>query len=167
MLFPETGKRLGGRFLQYWRQNGGLMQQGYPISDEFFEVSDLDGKPYTVQYFERAVFELHPENRPPYDVLLSQLGTFRFAAQYQSDLPGIPGDTASLLANARTRELIRKEIEACSRDFKGYEAVRDFVLSAEELTPANDMLTPTLKLKRRNVNARYESQLQALYKASA
>jgi hypothetical protein len=75
--FPETGKRLGGRFLQYWNQNGGLPQQGYPISDEFMEKSDLDGKTYRVQYFERAVFEMHPENEPPYDVLLSQLGTFR------------------------------------------------------------------------------------------
>jgi polysaccharide biosynthesis protein PslG len=77
-LFKETGKRVGGRFLQYWQQNGGLAQQGFPISDEFLEKSDLDGKTYRVQYFERAVFEMHPENKPPYDVLLSQLGKFRF-----------------------------------------------------------------------------------------
>jgi hypothetical protein len=76
--FKETGKRLGGRFLQYWQQNGGLAQQGFPISDEFLEKSDLDGKTYRVQYFERAVFEMHPENKPPYDVLLSQLGKFRY-----------------------------------------------------------------------------------------
>ncbi len=82
VLFSETGKRLGGRFLQYWQQNGGLTQQGYPISDEFDEKSDLDGKIYTVQYFERGVFEYHPENQPPYDVLLSQLGTFRYKVQY-------------------------------------------------------------------------------------
>jgi polysaccharide biosynthesis protein PslG len=77
-LFRETGKRVGGRFLQYWQQNGGLAQQGFPISEEFLEKSDLDGKTYRVQYFERAVFEMHPENKPPYDVLLSQLGKFRF-----------------------------------------------------------------------------------------
>ena len=80
ILFPETGKRLGGKFLDYWR-NGGLAQQGFPISDEFQEKSDLDGKTYTVQYFERAEFELHPENKPPYDVLLSQLGKFRYQAR--------------------------------------------------------------------------------------
>jgi arabinogalactan oligomer/maltooligosaccharide transport system substrate-binding protein len=74
--FPQTGKTLGGRFREYWEANGGLRQQGYPISDEFQEKSALDGKTYTVQYFERAVFELHPENQAPYDVLLSQLGTF-------------------------------------------------------------------------------------------
>jgi hypothetical protein len=82
MLFPETGKRVGGRFLQYWQQNGGLPQQGYPISDEFMEKSDLDGKTYRVQYFERAVFEMHPENQPPFDVLLSQLGKFRYDEKY-------------------------------------------------------------------------------------
>jgi hypothetical protein len=82
ILFPETGKRLGGKFLEYWQSHGALAQQGYPISDEFMERSDLDGKTYTVQYFERAVFEYHPENQPPFDVLLSQLGTFRYKQVY-------------------------------------------------------------------------------------
>jgi|GEM_PF-3182472 len=82
VLFRETGKRVGGKFLDYWKAHGGLPQQGYPISDEFTEVSDLNGKPYTVQYFERAVFEHHPENQPPNDVLLSQLGTFRYRQMY-------------------------------------------------------------------------------------
>jgi hypothetical protein len=82
--FKETGKRVGGRFLEYWQQNGGLAQQGFPISDEFIERSDLDGKSYRVQYFERAVFELHTENQAPFDVLLSQLGTFRYREEYQA-----------------------------------------------------------------------------------
>jgi FtsP/CotA-like multicopper oxidase with cupredoxin domain len=80
--FPETGKTVSGRFLEYWNANGGLAQQGFPLSEEFQEKSDLDGKTYTVQYFERAVFELHPENKPPYDILLSQLGTFRYKEKY-------------------------------------------------------------------------------------
>ncbi len=32
--FPETGKTVRGRFLEYWNQNGGLAQQGFPISEE-------------------------------------------------------------------------------------------------------------------------------------
>jgi hypothetical protein len=82
-LFPETGKRVGGIFLEYWQSHGGLAQQGFPISDEFIEVSDLDGREYRVQYFERAVFELHPENAgTPYEVLLSQLGTTQYKEKY-------------------------------------------------------------------------------------
>src|SRR5687767_12896270 len=85
--FSQTGKQVCGRFLQYWQQNGGLAQQGLPLTGEFTEVSDLNGQSYTVQYFERAVFEKHPENAPPYDVLLSQLGTFRFKNKYPSGEP--------------------------------------------------------------------------------
>lgn len=87
VYFPETGMRLGGSFLQYWQSFGGLSQNGYPISNELQEVSKLDGKPYTVQYFERAVMEWHPGNTPPYDVLLSQLGTFRYRGRYLAGKP--------------------------------------------------------------------------------
>jgi glucose/arabinose dehydrogenase len=81
--FNETGKTMGGKFRQYWESHGGLAQQGLPISEEFIEVSDLNGKPYLVQYFERAVFEYHPENDgTQYEVLLSQLGTFRYKEKY-------------------------------------------------------------------------------------
>jgi hypothetical protein len=48
------------------------------LSEPFQEKCDLDGKTYAVQYFERAVFESHPENPKPYDVPLSQLGTLRY-----------------------------------------------------------------------------------------
>jgi methionine-rich copper-binding protein CopC len=83
VVFKETGKKLGGKFLAYWQTHGGLAQQGLPISDEFSEKSDLDGKTYTVQYFERAVFEYHPEKAgTQYEVLLSQLGTFRYKQKY-------------------------------------------------------------------------------------
>ncbi len=87
-LFKETGLLVGGKFLAYWQSHGGLAQQGYPISNEFQEKSDLNGQTYTVQYFERAVFEAHPENQPPYDVLLSQLGTFQLRRKYPTGVPG-------------------------------------------------------------------------------
>ncbi len=92
--FRETSKRVGGKFLQYWRTHGGLAQQGFPISEEFTEVSPLDGKPYRVQYFERAVFELHPEFKgTPNEVLLSQLGRFRFDEVYKPGGQPTPGGT--------------------------------------------------------------------------
>ncbi|MEO8288661.1 MAG: hypothetical protein ABI670_19760 [Chloroflexota bacterium] len=86
--FPETKQAVCGRFLKYWQEHGGLAQQGFPISSEFQEKSELNGQTYTVQYFERAVFELHPENAAPNDVLLSQLGTFQFKRKYGSGTPG-------------------------------------------------------------------------------
>ena len=72
-FFAATGHNVGARFGTYWQANGGLAQFGYPLSEEFWEILE-DGGRYRVQYFERARFEYHPENVPPYDVLLGQFG---------------------------------------------------------------------------------------------
>ena len=72
--FPETGHSLKGDFRAYWEANGGLSLFGLPISEELKERSPTDGQVYTVQYFERARFEYHPENKAPYTVLLGHLG---------------------------------------------------------------------------------------------
>jgi endonuclease YncB( thermonuclease family) len=90
VFVPETGHYIGNTFYQYWLSHGGLRQQGYPISDEFSEVSDLNGQSYLVQYFERAVFEYHPENPEPNKILLSQLGTFIYSGRYTADGQPIP-----------------------------------------------------------------------------
>jgi len=68
VYFPQTEHNLGGDFLLYWQQHGGVRIFGYPVSEPFTE------RGYTVQYFERNRFEMHPENQPPYNVLLGRLG---------------------------------------------------------------------------------------------
>ncbi|HST04084.1 MAG TPA: hypothetical protein VLQ48_05040 [Chloroflexia bacterium] len=82
-FFAETGHTIGGSFRTYWQQHGGVPQFGFPISDELIEISNIDGKPYKVQYFQRALFELHPQNHgTPYEVLLVPLGAYRYHAMY-------------------------------------------------------------------------------------
>jgi hypothetical protein len=73
--FSPVQHTLRGVFRTYWEAQGGLSQFGYPLTEEFIEVSPTDGKPYVTQYFERARFEQHPENQPPNNVLLGLLGT--------------------------------------------------------------------------------------------
>ncbi|HYP21359.1 MAG TPA: hypothetical protein VEY08_14905, partial [Chloroflexia bacterium] len=45
--FQETGMTTCGKFLEYWKSHGGLEQQGFPISQQMQEKSDVDGKTYT------------------------------------------------------------------------------------------------------------------------
>jgi hypothetical protein len=66
--FPETGKCLRGIFLDYWTRNGSLERLGFPVTNELL----VDGR--VTQYTERARFEQHTENQPPYNVLLGRLG---------------------------------------------------------------------------------------------
>lgn len=69
-----------------------------------------------------------------------------------------------LLRDEKTLKLFSQELEKYSREFKSFERVKKFVLIAEEFSTANDMLTPTMKVKRRNVLKRYESMLVGLWK---
>jgi len=66
--FPETGHTLKGAFKSNFDLRGGVRIFGYPISEEFGEALG-DGRVHTVQYFERARFELWPGA-----VLFGQLG---------------------------------------------------------------------------------------------
>jgi long-chain acyl-CoA synthetase len=72
---------------------------------------------------------------------------------------------ADVTRNEKVRKLIGGELEKYGKEFKGFEKPKDFVLITDDFTTENDMLTPTLKLKRRNVLARYEKDLDALYAA--
>ena len=81
--FVETGHTLCGGFRAYWEQHGGLWMFGYPISQELRERNPDTGETYTVQYFERARFEWHPENEgTDYAVLLGRFGAQVFALRY-------------------------------------------------------------------------------------
>ena len=84
IYFPESKHTLGGEFLDYWKEQGGLDRFGYPISEEIWETSSANQHAYRVQYFERARFELHPDNRPPYHVLLGQLGNEMLALRQKA-----------------------------------------------------------------------------------
>lgn len=69
LFFPETGHSLGGRFRAFWERRGGLAQFGLPLSEEV-----TDGE-LTVQWFERARFEFHPDQAgTPAEVQLTALG---------------------------------------------------------------------------------------------
>jgi hypothetical protein len=75
-FYPETGKSVCHGFRDYFNQYGGVRIFGYPISNEFIE----DGM--TVQYFERNVFEYHPNNPADWRVLLRRLGADEYQRRY-------------------------------------------------------------------------------------
>jgi hypothetical protein len=94
--FEQTGKKICGVFLDYWRNNGGLAQQGLPLTDLFLETNPTDGKQYPTQYTERARFEYHVEHiNTPFVVLLGLLGSEQFKAKYPNGIPGGPSPSPS------------------------------------------------------------------------
>jgi hypothetical protein len=84
VYFRETGHSVGGGFLRYWQNNGGLRVFGYPISDELRQT--INGTTYTVQYFERARLEWHADQPPPNDIQMGLLGRALYLAEARPPL---------------------------------------------------------------------------------
>jgi hypothetical protein len=66
--FSQTGQTVSGGFLTFFDKYGGVAIFGYPITGEIFEEGE------TVQYFQRARLEWHPDNPPAYRVQLGLVG---------------------------------------------------------------------------------------------
>lgn len=71
-FFEATGHLACHKFLQFWKDNGGLDIFGYPISGYVMENNRI------VQYFQRARFEWHPEKPDGQRVQLAPLGEMYF-----------------------------------------------------------------------------------------
>ena len=81
LYFLESGHTLRGSFRIYWQAHGGVAQFGYPLTEELKEVNPDDGQQRTVQYFERAMLELHPDKAGTlFDVQLAPLGRWLLQA---------------------------------------------------------------------------------------
>lgn len=76
---------------------------------------------------------------------------------------GITGSLEELLAHPKAKEVVMAEVDKYSSPFKGFERVKAIALIAEDFTTQNDLLTPSLKLKRRVALQRFGSDLEALY----
>jgi long-chain acyl-CoA synthetase len=76
------------------------------------------------------------------------------------------GDYPDLLNNPAVRQMIAEEIDKTTTDCSPYEKVRNFLLLPEGFTVENDLLTPTLKLRRPKIEQRYADGIAAMYTAA-
>ena len=96
-------------------------------------------------------------------IMIDQENVEKFAQDY--DIPFT--NYASLCRAAAIQDLIWKEIETVNANFARVETIKKFYLIERQLTPEDEELTPTLKLKRKFVNQRYAAEIEAMYGARA
>jgi long-chain acyl-CoA synthetase len=70
---------------------------------------------------------------------------------------------ADVAADAAVLDEVAAGVAAVNRRLSRVEHVRRFVLAGEEWLPDSDVLTPTMKLKRRGALARYAGEIEAMY----
>ena len=106
--FAETGYCIAGPIRDFWERNGGLMVFGFPITPQQPELAE--GRPTQVQWFERSRLELHPENAPPYDVLIGRMGADRLTQQ-RRNWKTFPRGAADPIVKAVVRAVKSGEVE--------------------------------------------------------
>ena len=85
-------------------------------------------------------------------------------ARYAQD-HGVPFTSfASLTRAEAVRELIGGEIEKVNGNLARVETIKRFSLIETELTPEDDELTPTMKLRRKLVNEKYRDVIESMYR---
>ena len=69
----------------------------------------------------------------------------------------------SLTLSAEVQQLIQGEVERVNKKFARVEQIKKFWLLDTQLTAEDDELTPTMKLKRKLVEKKYEARIEAMY----
>ena len=96
----------------------------------------------------------------PYNVALvvpDPVSLASWASEQGRELSDDPAEDPEVLA------LLEAEIKEHGAGFKGYERPKKIVVVMEDFTTENGLLTPTMKLKRREVLARFGELLEELY----
>ncbi|MDE2375884.1 AMP-dependent synthetase/ligase [Bradyrhizobium sp.] len=96
-------------------------------------------------------------------VMIDQENVEKFAQDH--DIPFT--NYASLCRAMEIQDLIWREIEQVNANFARVETVKKFYLIERQLTPEDEELTPTMKLKRSFVNKRYAAEIDAMYRERA
>ncbi|HBZ29503.1 MAG TPA: long-chain fatty acid--CoA ligase, partial [Nitrosomonas nitrosa] len=91
-------------------------------------------------------------------VVLSKRGWENVAAQCK-----VQADPVQLAENEQARERVLEMITQQIREFPGYAKLYQVALIPEPWTVDNEMLTPTLKLKRAKIMERYKDIIEELY----
>jgi long-chain acyl-CoA synthetase len=162
-MTPDGGFRTGD--LGYLDPDGflyvtGRIKEQYKLENgKYVAPAPLEEQLQLSPFIANAV--VHGANRP-HNVALVALNVE--AVQKWASEHGIA--LADIATDGRVRRLIAEEISLHSAGFREYERPRDFVITADDFTPENELLTPSLKLKRPSVMARYGKALEGLYGAN-
>jgi long-chain acyl-CoA synthetase len=90
--------------------------------------------------------------------------SFVFLKDY-CELKGIPFESnEKVIKNEQIISRIQQEVDALNENYAQYERIKKFKLLPKEFTIVDGEMTPTLKLKRKVVMAKYEKLVEEIYK---
>ncbi|GAB7018632.1 AMP-dependent synthetase/ligase [Halostagnicola bangensis] len=75
----------------------------------------------------------------------------------------LPDDPEAIVDDDRVQAYVQKEVDRVNENFEKHETIKQFRLVPQEFTEENDMLTPTMKKKRRVILERFDDRVDEIY----
>jgi long-chain acyl-CoA synthetase len=75
----------------------------------------------------------------------------------------VPFSMEALVEDARFHKAVFAALDRVNRNLSNIEKVRRFLLVPEPFTVANEMMTPTLKIRRHMIRKLWGAKLESLY----
>jgi len=75
----------------------------------------------------------------------------------------LPADVDEICRDERVREYVGREVDRVNANFEDYETIKKFRLVPIEFTADNDLLTPSMKKKRRNIVEHFDDRIEEMY----
>jgi long-chain acyl-CoA synthetase len=76
---------------------------------------------------------------------------------------GVTGSYAEVVKDPRTHALIKPHVQELNKGLASYESIKNFAILPKELTLADGDLTPSLKIKRKVIEAKYKDLIDGFY----
>lgn len=120
-----------------------------------------------------GLFKRHPfisqaffygEGRP-HCVMLLTLNEVELRNMLQQQGFEIPNET-KLSTVPAVKSLAEKAVSDANSGLASYETIKHFAILDEDFTIENGLLTPTMKMKRKAITARYKDDIEALYSSA-
>ena len=150
---------------------------GYVDTDEFLVITDrikdliitsngkniapapIEGMLLADPLFEQAV--LLGDNRPYLTLLVAP--SMPHLEELAAKLQVTWADRSELLSHPKIVEAVRERVASMTAKLAHHEQIRDLRILLEEFTMDNGLLTPTLKVKRREVERHFGQVIEDMY----
>jgi len=155
----DIGEFVNGKYLKITDRKKEIFKLS---SGKYIAPQVLENKLKESAYIEQAMIVGENKKYAAAIIVPDQEGLTRWGKEHHIQ----PLTLESLIENPKVKQLIQDEIKAVNKKLGKTEEIKKFKLIKDSWTPESGDLSPTLKLKRKHLAAKYESFISDMFPAS-
>jgi long-chain acyl-CoA synthetase len=154
----DIGKFVEGKFLKITDRKKEIFKTS---GGKYIVPQAMENKFKESRFIEQIMVIGEGEKFPAAFIIPSFLFLSEWATRKQIDLGD--GSPQSMVTNNYVLARLQREVDELNKHFGNWEQIKKFVLLDHEFTVEGDELTPTLKLKRKKILAKYKEEYNQIY----